>query len=562
MSSSTTRTITTDRRHIDPNPDRLQLISSSSSVAAASASTNILPAVKPTSLLLLSTSAEAAVAESKRFERSSRHSSLSNSLGSPPNQNSNQFINRHHHKFRPSSPPSPSSSSTSSSSILNHHHHHHHPHHLNHHHLTHPRNLSQSPLRNHHQQRIHHRHTEAVALQNNHHPALSATLSNSNHHNLTSSNNSTSNSNRREPAKTNQLFKCEKCLKVYRHPQCLVKHRWEHTEYWADASKLMLSKHQQVQMLEAAAILAAPSGSLPESRSLWPAAVSSSEAGLLGSDQVNLEVIYSRQAARAVSNPHHHYRSSSTSCVLSRESRENTDVEMNEDVGKRGSVEDERGSEAPGEEGEDEIMFSMSLDGEESSCSNAGQTGRAKQRIEGRGGSVRSSSISSSVSGRPPIGYFERRNPQSVSSVVSNLGSLERSASSSSASKGRLVASLPAMVAYQPAVDTRHQANRFVYHASESIFKPMTPYQDSQLRFEGRNHFHPELVDDEQFPPNPSSATAAGPGSSTNANDKPSIEDESTTEEEDDDDDDDGWSPSTERERERVEGDEVVGMEL
>ncbi|OAV85356.1 hypothetical protein PTTG_30586, partial [Puccinia triticina 1-1 BBBD Race 1] len=120
----------------------------------------------------------------------------------------------------------------------------------------------------------------------------------------------------------------------------------------------------------AAAILAAPSGSLPESRSLWPAAVSSSEAGLLGSDQVNLEVIYSRQAARALSHPHHHYRSSSTSCVPLRQTRESTDVEMNEDAGMQGSAEDERGSEAAGEEGEDEIMFSMSLDGEESSCSN------------------------------------------------------------------------------------------------------------------------------------------------------------------------------------------------
>ncbi|PLW10624.1 hypothetical protein PCANC_01130 [Puccinia coronata f. sp. avenae] len=534
---SSTRTITTDRRHIDPNPDRLQLISSS----AGSASTTT-PAVKPASLLLLSTSAEAAVAESKRFERSSRHSSLSNSFGSPPTHSS---IKAHHQKLHPSSPPSPSSSSTSSSSALNHHHHR--P--LNYHHLTHPRNLSQSPLRNHHQQRIHHRFTQAASLQNNHHTPAPP-----------NNNSSSTNNNRREQAKTGQLFKCEKCLKVYRHPQCLVKHRWEHTEYWADASKLMLSKHQQVQMLEAAAILAAPSGSLPESRSLWPAAVSSSEAGLLGSDQVNLEVIYSRQAARPTGNPHHHYRSSSTSCVLSRESRENTDIEMNEDRGPQGLVGHERRSAAAEDEPEDEIMFEMSLDGEESSYSNARHTGRAKQRIPERGGSVRSSSISSSVSGPPPIGYFERRNPQSVSSVISNLGSLQRSSSSTSAPKGsRLVASLPAMVAYQPALDTHNQANQFVYHASESIFKPMAPYQDSQLRFEGRRHFHPDLVDEDQFPP---ASLATAPASTGKSNSKPSTEDDSTTEEEDAEDDDDGWSPSTERERERVEGDEVIGMEL
>lgn len=37
---------------------------------------------------------------------------------------------------------------------------------------------------------------------------------------------------------------------VYRHPNCLVKHRWEHSPHWREASKFLLSKHQQVQMLE------------------------------------------------------------------------------------------------------------------------------------------------------------------------------------------------------------------------------------------------------------------------------------------------------------------------
>ena len=37
---------------------------------------------------------------------------------------------------------------------------------------------------------------------------------------------------------------------VYRHPSCLIKHRWEHSPHWREASKLMLSKHQQVQLLE------------------------------------------------------------------------------------------------------------------------------------------------------------------------------------------------------------------------------------------------------------------------------------------------------------------------
>lgn len=37
---------------------------------------------------------------------------------------------------------------------------------------------------------------------------------------------------------------------IYRHPSCLIKHRWEHTPHWREASKFVLSKHQQVQLLE------------------------------------------------------------------------------------------------------------------------------------------------------------------------------------------------------------------------------------------------------------------------------------------------------------------------
>ncbi|CAE6439945.1 unnamed protein product [Rhizoctonia solani] len=82
-------------------------------------------------------------------------------------------------------------------------------------------------------------------------------------------------------AKKGTIFKCETCSKVYRHPNCLVKHRWEHSPHWREASKFLLSKHQQVQMLEAAAILSHISPlrngvgtSLPEDRSLWPAYLS------------------------------------------------------------------------------------------------------------------------------------------------------------------------------------------------------------------------------------------------------------------------------------------------
>ncbi|KAL0069284.1 hypothetical protein AAF712_003649 [Marasmius tenuissimus] len=74
--------------------------------------------------------------------------------------------------------------------------------------------------------------------------------------------------------------RCEMCNKVYRHPSCLIKHRWEHTTHWRESSKYVLSKHQQVQLLEAAAILShfssdsATGTSLPEDRSLWPSFLS------------------------------------------------------------------------------------------------------------------------------------------------------------------------------------------------------------------------------------------------------------------------------------------------
>lgn len=96
------------------------------------------------------------------------------------------------------------------------------------------------------------------------------------------------------------IHRCESCNKVYRHPSCLVKHRWEHTVYWKEASKFLMSKHQQVQLLEAAAILVNMDGdaaSLPDEKALWPAAVSPASSGLLGSDRVNFDRMMSRKAA-------------------------------------------------------------------------------------------------------------------------------------------------------------------------------------------------------------------------------------------------------------------------
>lgn len=53
----------------------------------------------------------------------------------------------------------------------------------------------------------------------------------------------------------NGQYRCNDCGKSYKHPNCLQKHRWEHSEEWEVTKNLSLTKHQQVQMLEAAAIL-------------------------------------------------------------------------------------------------------------------------------------------------------------------------------------------------------------------------------------------------------------------------------------------------------------------
>ncbi|KAJ1912496.1 hypothetical protein IWQ60_009643 [Tieghemiomyces parasiticus] len=48
---------------------------------------------------------------------------------------------------------------------------------------------------------------------------------------------------------------CNVCGKKYKHRSCLTKHLWEHHESWESCLKYNLTKHQQVQMMEAAQIL-------------------------------------------------------------------------------------------------------------------------------------------------------------------------------------------------------------------------------------------------------------------------------------------------------------------
>ncbi|EME50393.1 hypothetical protein DOTSEDRAFT_69048 [Dothistroma septosporum NZE10] len=83
---------------------------------------------------------------------------------------------------------------------------------------------------------------------------------------------------KKEKAATGEL-KCEHCGKAYKHGSCLNKHLWEHTPQWQYTSKLLISKHQQVQLLEAASVLVAMNadGIANDSDSSSPAASGSSD---------------------------------------------------------------------------------------------------------------------------------------------------------------------------------------------------------------------------------------------------------------------------------------------
>ncbi|CAG8486324.1 2322_t:CDS:2 [Funneliformis caledonium] len=57
------------------------------------------------------------------------------------------------------------------------------------------------------------------------------------------------------PSISKTTYTCHECGKKYKHRNCLVKHLWEHHESWELCLKFNLTKHQQVQMMEAAQIL-------------------------------------------------------------------------------------------------------------------------------------------------------------------------------------------------------------------------------------------------------------------------------------------------------------------
>ena len=57
------------------------------------------------------------------------------------------------------------------------------------------------------------------------------------------------------PVEGTVLHACDQCGKVYKHKSCLIKHRWEHHSAWEETKRCCTTKHQQVQMLEAAQLL-------------------------------------------------------------------------------------------------------------------------------------------------------------------------------------------------------------------------------------------------------------------------------------------------------------------
>ena len=57
------------------------------------------------------------------------------------------------------------------------------------------------------------------------------------------------------PVEGTVLHACDQCGKVYKHRSCLVKHSWEHHSAWEETKRCCTTKHQQVQMLEAAQLL-------------------------------------------------------------------------------------------------------------------------------------------------------------------------------------------------------------------------------------------------------------------------------------------------------------------
>jgi len=70
------------------------------------------------------------------------------------------------------------------------------------------------------------------------------------------SHSSTRNFKRSKVGEPEKDYQCQVCGKTYKHRSCLSKHGWEHHEFWSLTRIICQNKHQQVQLLEAAQVLA------------------------------------------------------------------------------------------------------------------------------------------------------------------------------------------------------------------------------------------------------------------------------------------------------------------
>lgn len=206
-------------------------------------------------------------------------------------------------------------------------------------------------------------------------------------------------------------------------------------------------------VVQAAAILSAPYGSLPESRSLWPAAVSPSAAGLYGSNQINIDLLKAGASPEiGTARPH-------PAGALPRipgadvDGGDEADADDVDDDGSGSVVSDD----------DDDPMFNMSIngDGESTSGASTAETTSGKGSGNGSGdekdsgyasgptqqtvdattsgseakdivmdhdhvvvsGGPSSAGTRFSISAPPPMGYFDTRERMSRQGSVAPSGS-------------------------------------------------------------------------------------------------------------------------------------------
>lgn len=98
---------------------------------------------------------------------------------------------------------------------------------------------------------------------------------------------------RGEGKRVSTELRCEQCGKGYKHSSCLTKHMWEHNPAWAVTSKLLISKHQQVQLLEAATVLVAMNQETADAAAEVAAAAAAAAAAASEEDDAEINEIES-----------------------------------------------------------------------------------------------------------------------------------------------------------------------------------------------------------------------------------------------------------------------------